>query len=131
MRPRLPDILATGVSLVFIGNGSVEEMKRFDEKEGITKSGARMLTNPDLNAYRAAGMVRSFLATLGPAALIEIARAMAKGYVQTGIEGDRFQQGGTIVLTRTGDIVLNHPNRTIGGHPKPEAILEAARQAAA
>jgi hypothetical protein len=131
LRPHFPGLAAAGVRLVFIGSGSPEQARDFATEHRLLPPDHRVVTSPDLAAYRAAGLHRGLFATIGPAALFQAGRALARGYVQIGIHGDRTQQGGAVVLDARCEVVLHHANRSLGGHVRPAMLLEAVRRGAA
>lgn len=86
------------------------------------------MTDPSLKAFETASLVRSVWATVGPKALRDAARAYAKGYRQSGVEGDNTQQGGIILLDAEGRIAFHHANRSLGDHAAPETLVAEARR---
>lgn len=127
MRGQLDRIRAAGADLVFVGNGSVRLAARF---QAAAAPGLPVYTDPDLGTYRALGMRRGVLATLGPQTWLAAARAFAGGQRQTGVEGDPWQQGGLFVLAKGGEIVYAQANRDAGERPDLDAALAALRNRA-
>ena len=127
MRGRLDDIRAAGAELVFVGNGSPQLARRFGETRvpGIT-----VLTDPSLDVYRALGMKRSVIATMGPQTWFGAARSLARGNVQTELQGDPWQQGGLFAMARGGRIVYRRPNRDAADRPDLDAALRALAKVA-
>lgn len=127
MRGRLDDIREAGAELVFIGNGSPRLAARFGETRvpGIT-----VLTDPSLDLYRALGMKRSVIATLGPQTWLGAARSVARGHIQTDRQGDPWQQGGLFAMARGGKIVYRRPNQDAADRPDLDAALRALAKVA-
>ena len=103
MRGAEEEIEERGAELVVIGNGSVAHAAAFHEDEGI---GFRLLVDPELRAYQAAGLKRSALAALSPAVLGNAWRAMRAGHRQSRVLGDPWQLGGVFVIRPGGKIAL-------------------------
>ncbi len=116
-----------GAALVVIGNGSVAHAAAFREDEGIR---GRLLVDPELRAYRAAGLRRSPLATLSPAVLKNGWRAMRAGYRPSRVLGDPWQLGGAFVIQPGGKVVLRQVSREAGDHADVRDILAALERAA-
>jgi hypothetical protein len=122
LRGRLDEVHAAGAELVFIGNGSPRLAKRFAETRA---RGVTVLTDPSLDVYRALGMKRSVIATLGPQTWLGVARSLARGNMQQVVQGDPWQQGGLLAMARGGRIVYRRPNRDAAERPDLAAALEA------
>jgi hypothetical protein len=58
-------------------------------------------------------------------------RQSALGYRQGTVQGDAFQQGGTLVLAAGGRPVYFQRSAFAGDHPPPDDVLQAMREAAA
>jgi len=120
---RLEEIEAAGAQLVFVGNGRADQAARFAEKE---VPGATLLTDPSLESYRALGLPRGVLATLGPGStLAAVSAAVRGGHRQTRIEGDAWQQADLLVLGPGGRILFLQRNRDAGDRPDLDGALRA------
>ena len=126
MREILPDIHARGARLVVVGNGKPFHARGFLEDYPID---ALVLVDPDLKAYAAAGLRRGKAITLGFAAIRNGLRAFKKGFRQTSVKGDPWQQGGVFVVRKDGEVVYSHISQAAGDHPEPRELLEAVGQA--
>ena len=115
---------AAGAEMVFVGNGSPRFAARFKTRDA---GGVEVYTDPSLEIYKELGMKRGVVATLSPRTWAAAARATARGHVQTGLEGDPWQQGGLVVFARGGEIVYSKPNRDAGDRPDVDAALKALR----
>jgi uncharacterized protein YjhX (UPF0386 family) len=122
LRGRLDEVHAAGADLVFIGNGSPRLARRFGETHA---RGVTVLTDPSLDVFRALGMKRSVIATLGPQTWLGAARSLARGNLQTDVQGDPWQQGGLFAMARGGRIVYRRPNRDAAERPDLDAALAA------
>lgn len=99
----------------------------FVEREKLAELPITIATDPSLKAFEAADLERSVLATIGPGAVRAAWRARKQGYRQVGIEGDKLQQGGMLLLDREGGAAFYHRNDNLGSHADPEEMVKAAR----
>lgn len=124
MRARLDEVRAAGADLAFVGSGSPRLAARFQTTHA---PGCTVLTDPSLESYAALGLKRGVAETLGPRTWGSALRSLASGHVQTGMEGDPWQQGGTFALARGGEVVYAHANAHAGERPDLDAALAAVR----
>ncbi len=103
----------------------------FVEREKLDDQPVTIVTDPSLKIFQAADLERSVLATIGPSAIKDAWRARKAGYRQVGIEGDKLQQGGVLLLDKSGAAAFYHRNDNLGDHADPAAVVAAARSAAA
>lgn len=111
-----------GIEVVVIGNGNATFARDFREEfalEGL------LLVDPELVAYRAAGLRRGRVEIASPRMFGNAIRALRTGARQTGVQGDPWQLGGVVVLAAGGELRFVHRSREAGDHADPEAI-EAA-----
>jgi hypothetical protein len=125
---RAAEVRQAGAELVFVGNGSPEQARAFQQRR---VPGDRVFTDPELSVYRGLGMRRGVGATLGLRSLIAGAQAYRAGFRQEGTQGDPWQQGGLLALARGGRVVYEQRNRSAGDRPDLEAALAALREAMA
>jgi hypothetical protein len=123
--PRLAEIHEAGASTVLVGNGRPEHVAAFAERHVLGDKAVDLVTDPSLGAFRAAGLLRSAWATYGPRAMIDYVRAMGAGLVPRGLDGDRLQQGGAIVVARDGTVVLHHVAASLGDHASASDLVDA------
>lgn len=123
----MPEVKEAGVKLVVVGNGTPEQGKFFLEKTGLE---ADLYCDRDLDAYKAASMKRSVLRTLNPLSGFHMIRTWAKGFKPADVQGDLYQQGGVLVLTRAGDVAYHWASSVAGEAMPLDAILAAAKRAA-
>lgn len=124
-------IRALGGELVILGNGGPEHVRWFREDFGVESP---VFTDTTAQAYRIAGAKRGFFTGANPRTMLASLRAFAKGYRQSGTRGDRYQQGGVLVIMPDGSMPYRYISRFAGDHPAPEAVvaaLERATQSAA
>lgn len=122
LRGRLADIKAAGADLVFVGNGSPQQARHFQERQ---VRGCPVYTDPRRDLYRVLGMRRGVTATLGPKSIAAGIRSTLKGHVQTSVQGDPWQQGGLLLLRPGGGIGFLQRNQTAADRPDLKAALAA------
>lgn len=121
-------IAEAGGSLTLIGNGEVEDARRYAEEEGVP---FRLLVDPQLVGYRAMELRQSVLANYSPRVLPRLIKALWEGFRQSKAYGVTDQLGGVFVITPLDEVVYAHRSKSVGDEPPPEEILRALRQAAA
>ncbi len=125
MRGRSPEIEALGGRLVFVGSGTPQQAAHFQRSFAPA---CTVLTDPGLDAYRALGLRRGVWATLGPSTWGGAVRALARGHLQSRVQGDPWQQGGLFVMLPGGRIVFEQRNRDAADRPDIEGALAALRR---
>jgi hypothetical protein len=126
LRPHADEFERAGATLAVIGNGWPAMAKSFAEHVGFPPS-VRFLTDPKREAYQAAKLKHSMLATLGPRAAANFLRAFRKGFRQGRTQGDPWQQGGTLIVRPGGEVAWKYVSEEPGDHPAPETILAKLR----
>ena len=122
MRGPIQDWRARGIEVVIIGNGNATFAEAFREEfelEGL------LLVDPELGAYRAAGLRRGRVELASPRLFKNAYRAFTSGARQTAVQGDPWQLGGVLVFAPGGELRFVFRSREAGDHATPEAI-EAA-----
>jgi NAD(P)-dependent dehydrogenase (short-subunit alcohol dehydrogenase family) len=122
LRDRLGEIRARGAELVIVGNGAESFAKAF--REDFSLDGP-LLVDPELRAYRAAGLRRGRVEVLSPRLPLHALRALRSGARQTQVQGDPWQLGGVFVIRPGGELAYRYVSREAGDHPPLDAILEA------
>ncbi|MGH0032928.1 MAG: SDR family NAD(P)-dependent oxidoreductase, partial [Myxococcota bacterium] len=122
MRDRIGDIRRRGAELVIVGNGAPHFAAAFREDFDLD---GPLLVDPELRAYRAAGLRRGRVELLSPRLPLNALRALRSGHRQTGVEGDPWQLGGVFVLRPDGALLYRHTSREAGDHPPLDEVLEA------
>jgi NAD(P)-dependent dehydrogenase (short-subunit alcohol dehydrogenase family) len=122
LRDRIEDIRARGAELVIVGNGARNFAAAFREDFALD---CPILVDPELRAYRAAGLRRGRVELLSPRLPLNALRAIRSGSRQTGVEGDPWQLGGVFVIRPGGVETYRYVSREAGDHPPVEEILAA------
>ena len=128
MRDRNDEIADHGAELVFVGNGSLDQARRFHLTHAPHN---RVLTDASLRSYTALGFTRSVAATLGLASVAAGIRSTMRGHVQKSVQGDPWQQGGMFVLAKGGRTVYAQRNRHAGERTDLGAALRMLAEAEA
>jgi hypothetical protein len=115
-------------NFAIVGQGNVAQANDFDRTHG---KGMRSLVDSERKSYRALGFVRSRTAVVHPLSIIRGIRNTAQGYIQTDVQGDGFQMGGTLVLAAGGSPVYFQRSAFPGDHPPLKEVLDAMKAAAA
>jgi len=118
-----PRLTARGARVLFVGNGSVDQARRFFEDKGLPRPGTEVLTDPLRDAYRAADLTRGYGATFFSAASHRAyAEARRQGHRISGLFGDLTQLGGVLVTSPPLGLEYVHRSRFAGDHPDLEAV---------
>lgn len=120
LKGALAQIEARGAELVVLGNGNVDDARRFAREQGIK---FRLLTDPTGESYRQAGMRRGLATVVGPSVLGRGLVAWARGFRQNEVLGDPLQQGGVLVIAAGGHEVFRHVSRRAGDHPSTAQLI--------
>ena len=120
MRDVEGQILDLGAELVVVGNGRPEHAEDFRSEQNLTFP---LLVDPEMTAYRAAGLKRGITDAVNLRMLRHGVRALRKGFRQTKLQGDPWQLGGVFVITPTGKLPYQQISREAGDHPEPGQIL--------
>ena len=126
LSPRLPELERAGVRVVLVGNGEPRYLAGFVERYALGDKPVEIVTDPSLESFREAGLVRSWWATHGPRAIVDLARAMSKGLPHLPAEGDANQQGGVLLVDVDGTLRFYHRNESLGDHPSASQLVETA-----
>jgi hypothetical protein len=126
LAPRLGDLARVGVRTVLVGNGMPDQLATFVERHALKGAPVELVTDPSLGLYAALELRRSAWATIGPRALVDMARAMTAGHPHRPVEGDRTQQGGVLLVDGRGIVRFFHRNRSLGDHADTSDLVEAA-----
>jgi dehydrogenase/reductase SDR family protein 12 len=122
LRDYLPEIRRRGAELVVVGNGTRYFAGAFREELGLD---VLLLVDPDLQAYRAAGLRRGRVEVLSPRVPLNALRAFWSGARQHGVRGDPWQLGGVFVIRPGGEVVYRYVSREAGDHPPIDEVLSA------
>jgi NAD(P)-dependent dehydrogenase (short-subunit alcohol dehydrogenase family) len=122
LRDRLDEIRARGAELVIVGNGAESFARAFREDFALD---GPLLLDPELRAYRAAGLRRGRVELLSPRLAGNALRALRSGARQQGVQGDPWQLGGVFVIRPGGELAYRQASREAGDHPPVDEILAA------
>ena len=89
-----------------------------------------VLSDAERGAYRAAGMRRGLFSSLHWRTFVNALRAWRRGFRQTRVQGDPWQQGGALVFDRAGALVHQQLDRAAGDEVDVDALLRALAGAA-
>jgi hypothetical protein len=118
----LAEIRERGAELVIVGNGRPEHAADFRERQRIE---CPVLVDPELRAYKAAGLKRGVLNTIGPRTLRHGLRALRSGQFQGATQGDPWQQGGVFVIEPGNKVRFAYVSEEAGDHPDPADVVAA------
>jgi hypothetical protein len=122
----VPDVLARGGRLVFVGNGSINQAKRFYAEKKLPREGCTVVTDPERESFRAAEMKRGFAKTFLNGGSVSAYRdARGDGHRITGLFGDLTQLGGTMITRPPARLVMLHRSQFAGDHAAAKDIIDA------
>ena len=107
---------------MFVGTGTPAMARAFRDELG---EGSVVLSDVDRAAYRAAGMRRSLFSSLHWRTFWNALRAWRRGFRQSRVQGDPWQQGGALVFDRAGALVHQQLDRAAGDELDVDALLRA------
>lgn len=118
------EIEALGAHLVFVGSGSVQYARWFQEDYAPRFA---VYSDAELVTYRALEARHGLFTSMNPWTWWYSLRAMLHGYFQSGTHGEQTQQGVVCVITPTGEMPYLYASRVAGDHPRPRQVVEAVR----
>jgi hypothetical protein len=125
---RSVELDALGVRCAVVGSGRPEHVAGFVARHGLEPLHVPVYTDPSLHAFQEADLVRSIWGAAGPRAMWQLVRAWGRGHANGAILGDRYQQGGTLLVRRGGEILLYDRAEHLGDHaPVADAVDVALR----
>ena len=127
MRDAQAEIESRGAHLVVIGNGTTHQAR--DLIEDLDYRGT-LWVDPDMIAYRAAGLERGVAKALSLKMFGHAVRAMRAGHQQKGVQGDPWQMGGTFVIAPGDRVLYVHVSGEAGDHPALDEVLSVLDEAA-
>jgi len=113
-------IRSQGADLVVVGNGRPEQAAEFAREENLDFP---LLVDPDMEAYRAAGLKHGIVEAVSLKTVGHAIRALGKGFRQKKVQGDPWQLGGTFVISPEGKTLFRHVSSEAGDHPNPNEVL--------
>jgi hypothetical protein len=109
--------------VAIIGNGLPLMAKAFAQRMDLGAD-TRVLTDPRRESYRLAGFRRGVWATLGPRALCKLVPNLRR-FGARRIQGDPWQQGGTLVVAKAGEVLFRYVSAHQGDRPDPREVVAA------
>ena len=122
LRHRQDELSALGCRPVVITFGSVQMVRRWLEENA---PGLTILRDPDLAAYRAFGLERSWRRVLHPRTFLKYLQLLLQGWRIGKSEGGLDQLGGDFVIDRRGRVRLARPSRHPADRPRWEELAAA------
>ncbi len=126
MRDRVDEIRDLGAELVVVGNGAMNFAAAFREDYQLDSP---LLVDPELRAYRAAGLRRGRVEALSPRMPLNAVRALISGSRQGSVQGDLWQLGGVFVIRPGGELAYRYLSEVAGDHAPVDEILESLNDA--
>lgn len=118
------EIERLGVELVFIGSGSAQYAKWFQEDYAPRWP---VYSDAELVTYRALETRRGLRSSMNLRTVWLSLRALLRGFRQGRTQGDQFQQGAVAVVTPDGAMPYLHVSEVAGDHPRPAEVLTVLR----
>ena len=126
LRPRLPELIALGIGVTVIGNGTPLQLAAFAEREALDGHPIDLRTDPDRATYAAAGLRRSRWGTAGPRAVAALIGLVLRGHRNGLPQGDLWQQGGTLYVARGGALGFRHASADLGDNAALVDLVDVA-----
>jgi hypothetical protein len=131
LRPHVEELRGIGVEPYVIGSGTPEEARTFARHMHTDDGVLPIFVDEELVSYRAAGLKRSFGATLlHPGSWWKGVQSMAK-HRQRKTAGDPWQQGGAMFVRPDGEVTWRFTSEFSGHHPAVSELIAEARRAVA
>ncbi len=126
--PRIEELNQLGVNLVVIGNGAPNFIEGFKDKFRLHNKGISIFTDPSLKSYELAEMKRSFWTVFSFRTLGDYVRSFSKGIGQSKVQGDNWQQGGVLLVDKTGTLQFHFQNKSVAGIADSNDVVEAVQK---
>lgn len=122
----VPELVRRNARVVIVGNGSVDQARRFYTEKNLPRDGIDVVTDPGRDTYRAAGFERGYARTfLHPASAAALLSARRQGHRVTGLFGDLTQLGGLMVVVPPAKLAYLYRSRYAGDHPDLSDVLDS------
>jgi len=122
LRDAQHEIRERGAELVIVGNGAPHFARAFREDFALD---GPLLVDPELRAYRSAGLRRGRVEIFSPRVAWNGLRAIRSGARQQAVQGDPWQLGGVFVIRPDGKLTFAHRSREAGDHAPVADVLAA------
>ena len=113
------------IELIFIGSGSPEQARFFQEDYKID---AKVFSDQELTIYKALGAKNSLISNITPGVWIAGLRAFLNGFMQSKTQGTYTQQGGVALLTKNGEVAYLYLSKYAGDHIEPRILLQKIKK---
>ena len=124
LRAIAPEIERHGAGIVVIGNGNPKAIPAF---RSATNWRGRILVDPSLEVYQAAGLVHGLASTFDPRSILKGIQAFAAGFRQGAQQGRPLQQGGIFVIGPGDHVSFEWRDRFAGDHPDLNDVVAKLR----
>jgi len=112
------------VRVVVIGNGQPNFIDGFRNDTGYKGD---LFTDPSLKTYELLNFKKSVGSLLGVKTFKSALDALKSGYLQKGIQGNAFQQGGVVVIHPVDKPVYFYISEKAGDHAPLDEIINACK----
>jgi hypothetical protein len=116
------EIERRGARVVVVGNGQPHHAAAFAKEEDVP---FRLLVDPKLEAYRAAGLKRGLRHLVSWKSPTYLWRALKEGHRQTRTRGDAWQSGGIFIVTPESELRYRYVADEPGDHPPLTEVVAA------
>lgn len=128
--PFVSQLRQLGVQIVLLGSGRPNFVAEFSRRHRLDGYSLQLLSDPTLQVFEEALLPRSFWRTYGPGALASALGAWGQGYASRSLRGDRFQQGGVVVVDKATVVSFAAtPTLATGIVSMPRVVAEVVRVA--
>tara|TARA_B100000029_G_scaffold494222_1_gene557674 strand:- start:337 stop:723 length:387 start_codon:yes stop_codon:yes gene_type:complete len=113
------------IELIFIGSGSPEQARFFQEDYNID---AKVFSDQELTIYKSLGAKNSLMSNIIPQVWFAGLRAFLNGFMQSKTQGTYTQQGGIALLKQNGQVAFLHLSKYAGDHMDPTNLLQKIKK---
>jgi hypothetical protein len=129
LRPRLAEFENARSQVAVIGSGWPAAAKGFAEKNNLPAA-VPVLVDRERRSFSLLGLRRSMFATLFSLHVVRnFLKLRREGFKQGRTQGDRWQQGGAAVVSRSSEVVYRYASAAPDDALPIDAVLAAAREA--
>lgn len=119
----LDELNQLGVSVIGVGSGNIHQAKDFVAVFGVKFP---IYTDPTLKSFDAFKLKRKF--GINFTAIARYLKAFREGFRQGRTQGHPWQQGGIVLVHRSGNIAWSHINNGPGDQSTASIVLSNAKQ---
>lgn len=114
------DFSQRGAQLVVVGNGKVEDLKKFRK---VTDYEGILLTDPSRNTYNFLNFKSGLSDLMGMKSFTKSFSALSSGFMPGSLQGNALQLGGAITVMPDDTISFYFKSSSAGDHPPISALL--------